>query len=131
MRIVLAIAFAGMAGSVLAAGPDWQSVGENANGNKIYVDKSSIKPAAGGATAVLYRTELKAPLETLRGGITSMHSQMRVNCSDMTAAGIEVVLYEDEAKNQVFARNRAAKIEYLKEPAGSSADLVAKYVCKK
>ena len=40
MRIVLAIAVAGMAGGVLAAVPDWQPLGENANGNKIYVDKA-------------------------------------------------------------------------------------------
>jgi ABC-type uncharacterized transport system YnjBCD substrate-binding protein len=118
MRITVTILIAAIAGSALAAGPDWQSIGENANGNRIYVDKASIKAAAGGATAVTYRTELKTPIETLRGGITSMRSQMRVNC-------------RDEAKNLAFARNKAAKIEYLKEPAGSSADLVVKYVCKK
>jgi hypothetical protein len=131
MRIALAIVLAGIAGSATAAGPDWQSIGENANGNRIYVDKSSIKAAAGGTQAVTFRTELKTPIDTLRGGITSMRSQMRVNCKDGTAAGIEVVLYEDEAKDLAFARNKAAKIEYLKEPAGSSADLVVKYVCKK
>jgi hypothetical protein len=130
MRIVLTIAIAGVVGSVFAAGPDWQSIGENANGNRIYVDKASIRNAAGGAKAVMFRTELKTPIDTLRGGITSMLSQMRVNCSDMTAAGIEVVLYEDEAKDLAFARNKATRIEYLKEPAGSSADLVVRYVCK-
>ena len=36
----------------------------------------------------------------------------------------EVTLYEDEAANKVFARNRAAEIEYRKEPAGSSAEKV-------
>ena len=65
------------------------------------------------------------------GGITSMRSQMRVNCKEMTAAGVEVILFEDEAKNRAFARNKAAKIEYLKEPAGSSADLVIRFVCGK
>jgi len=130
MRLVLAIAVAGIAGAVLAAAPDWQSLGENANGNKIYVDKASIKHAAG-VTTVTFRTELKTPIDTLGGGITSMRSQMRVNCKDMSAAGVEVILFEDEAKNRAFARNKAAKIEYLKEPAGSSADLVVKYVCRK
>jgi hypothetical protein len=130
MRIGTAIALATLAGGALAAAPDWQPMGENANGNKIYVDKASIK-ATGGTTAVTFRTELKAPIETLQGGITSMRSQMRVRCKDMTAAGIEVILFENEAKNQAFARNKAAKIEYLKEPEGSSADLVIKYVCKK
>jgi hypothetical protein len=130
MHIALAIGVAGIAGGVLAANPDWQSIGENANGNKIYVDKASIK-AASGVTAVTYRTELKTPIDTLGGGITSMRSQMRVNCKEMTAAGIEVILFEDEAKNRVFAHNKAAKIEYLKEPVGSSADLVVKYVCRR
>jgi hypothetical protein len=130
MRIVTAIALTAMAGSVLAAAPDWQPMGENANGNKVYVDKASIK-AAGGTIAVTFRTELKTPVDTLQGGITSMRSQMRVRCKDMTAAGIEVILFENEAKNQAFARNKAAKIEYLKEPEGSSADLVVKHVCKK
>jgi hypothetical protein len=130
MHIVLAIAVAGVASGVLAAAPEWQSVGENANGNKIYVDKASVKAAAG-VTSVTYRTELKTPIDTLGGGITSMRSQMRVNCKDMTAAGIEVILFEDEAKNRAFAHNKAAKIEYLKEPAGSSADLVVRYVCRK
>ena len=130
MRIGAAIALAAMASASLAAAPDWQPLGENANGNNIYVDKASVK-ATGGSTAVTFRTELKMPVDTLQGGITSMRSQMRVRCKDMTAAGVEVILFEDEAKNQAFARNKATKIEYLKEPAGSSADLVIKYVCKK
>ena len=132
MRIAIAFAIAGIAGiagGALAAGPDWQPLGENANGNRIFVDKASVK-AHGGATSVTYRTVLKAPLDTPGGGITSMRSQMRVKCKDRTAAGIEVTLFEDEAKNVAFARNKAAKIEYLKEPAGSSADLVIGYVCK-
>jgi hypothetical protein len=131
MGIALAIVFMGIAGGVCAAGPDWQPIGENANGNRIYVDQASIKAAAGGALAVSYRTELKTPIDTIRGGITSMRSQMRVNCKDGMAAGVEVILFEDEAKNQAFARNKAVKIEYLKEPPGSSADLVVRHVCKK
>ena len=130
MRIGLAIILAGIAGSVLAAAPEWQPIGENVNGNRIFVDKASVK-AAGGITSVTFRTELKTPIDTLQGGITSMRAQMRVRCKDMTAAGIEVVLFENEAKNQAFARNKAAKIEYLKEPEGSSADLVVKHVCRK
>jgi len=130
MRMGPAILLTAVAGSVLAATPDWLPLGENANGNKIYVDKSSIKATAG-TTSVTFRTELKTPIDTLNGGITSMRSQMRVRCKDMTAAGVEVILFENEAKNQAFARNKAAKIEYLKEPAGSSADLVVKHICAK
>ena len=130
MRIVTAIALATMAGAALAAAPDWQPLGENANGNMVYVDKASLK-ATGGTTVVTFRTILKTPVDTLQGGITSMRSQMRVRCKDMMAAGIEVILFENEAKNQAFARNKATKVEYLKEPEGSSADVVIKYVCKK
>jgi hypothetical protein len=130
MRIGLTIALTAVAGGVLAAAPDWLPLGENANGNKIYVDTTSIKTAAG-TTSVTFRTELKVPIDTLNGGITSMRSQMRIRCKDMTAAGVEVILFENEAKNLAFARNRAEKIEYLKEPAGSSADLVVKHICVK
>jgi len=130
MRIVTAIALVAMGGGALAAAPDWQPLGENANGNKVYVERASLK-ATGGTTVVTFRTELKTPVDTVQGGITSMRSQMRVRCKDMMAAGIEVILFENEAKNQAFARNRAAKVEYLKEPEGSSADLVIKYVCRK
>jgi hypothetical protein len=130
MRTELAIVLAGLAGGVLAAAPAWQPIGENANGNRVYVDKASVKSFAG-ITTVTFRTELKAPLDTPGGGITSMRSQMRVNCADMTAAGIAVTLFEDEAKNQAFARNKAAKVEYLKEPEGSSAAMVVKHVCSK
>lgn len=130
MRIGTALAIVGIAGTTFAAAPDWQPIGENANGNRIYVDKASIK-TAGGTTSVVFRTELKTPIDTLQGGITSMRSQMRVRCKDLTAAGVEVVLFENEAKNQAFARNKATKIEYVKEPEGSSADLVVKHVCRK
>ena len=119
-----------LAGSALAAGTEWQPLGENANGNRIFVDKASVK-AAGGITSVTFRTELRTPLDTPGGGITSMRSQMKVNCKDQTAAGVEVVLFENEAKDQAFARNRAAKIEYLKEPPGSSAEMVIRYVCNR
>ncbi len=130
MRGWLMVALAGVVGGAMAASPEWQSLGENANGNRIYVDRSSVKTSAG-ITAVTFRTELRTPLDTPKGGITSMRSQMKVNCKEMTVAGVEVVLFENEAKNQAFARNRAAKIEYLKEPEGSSADMVAKFVCRK
>ena len=130
MRALLPLLLAGVAATAAAAGPDWQPIGENANGNKIYIDKASVRPA-GATTAVTFRTELKTPIDTATGAITSMRSQMRVNCKDMTAAGIEVVLFENEAKNQAFARNKAAKIEFLKEPEGSSADMVAKQVCRR
>ena len=45
--------------------------------------------------------------------------------------GLEVVLFEDEAKGRIFSRNKAQKIEFLKEPAGSSADMVVRHVCRK
>lgn len=129
MRIgIVAVLCAGVAGVALAAAPDWQAIGENANGNRIFVDKGSVK-AVSGITSVTFRTELKSPIDTMGGGITSMRSQMRVRCSDMTAAGVEVILFENEAKNQAFARNKASKIEYVKEPEGSSAAMVVKHVC--
>ncbi len=130
MRGWLLLALAGLVGGAMAAAPEWQPLGENANGNRIFVDKASVR-TDGGITSVTFRTELRTPLDTPGGGITSMRSQMKVNCKAMTAAGVEVVLFEDEAKNQAFARNRASKVEYLKEPEGSSADMVVKYVCRK
>ncbi|NDP43732.1 MAG: hypothetical protein GZ089_13595 [Aromatoleum sp.] len=129
MRTLLLIALALIAGTALAA-PDWQPLGENANGNRIFVDKGSVKAGAG-YTAVTFRTELKSALDTPGGGITSMRSRMRVNCKDLTAAGIEVVLFENEAKDKAFSRIKARKIEYLKEPTGSSSDLVIRYLCRK
>ena len=124
----LPLFFAGVAAAAGAATPDWQPLGENANGNRIYIDRASVR-AVGATTAVTFRTELKTPIDTPQGGITSMRSQMRVNCKDLTAAGIEVILFENEAKNQAFARNKAAKIEFLKEPQASSADMVVKQAC--
>jgi hypothetical protein len=129
MRIATVLLAAGFSTAALAA-PSWQAIGENANGNKVFVDTASVKTAKG-ITTVGYRTEMKASLDTPGGGITSMRSTMQVNCKDMTAAGVEVVLYEDEAKGRIFSRNKAQKIEFLKEPAGSSADMVVKHVCRK
>ncbi len=128
MRIAPLI-IAGIATAAVAA-PAWQPLGENANGNKVFVDAASVK-TANGITTVGYRTQMKEALDTPGGGITSMRSTMQVNCRDMTAAGLEVVLYEDEAKGRIFARNKAQKIEWLKEPAGSAADLVVRHVCRK
>ena len=110
MRALLFVALAVVATGSFAAKPAWSS---------------------GGIWTVTYRTEIKAPLETSGGAITTMKSRVRVRCADGTAAGLEVTLYEDEASNKVFARNRASAVEYLKEPAGSSADLVVKAVCRK
>jgi hypothetical protein len=129
MRIATTLLLAGFAATALAA-PSWQGIGENANGNKVFVDTASVKTAKD-ITTVTYRTEMKAALDTPGGGITSMRSKMQVNCKDMTAAGIEVVLFEDEARNKVFSHNKAQKIEYLKEPAGSAADMAVKHVCRK
>lgn len=116
--------------SAAFAAPDWQPLGEDAGGNRVAVDAASIK-TVGAITAVTFRTELKLPLETTGGAITSLRSHMRVNCKEQTAAGVEVVLFEDEAANRAFARNKAAKIVYAKEPAGSSADLVVHRVCRR
>jgi surface-adhesin protein E len=128
MRTWLAIAMAGFAGAAAAA--DWQPIGENANGNRVYLDRSSVR-TAGGITTVTFRTELRVPLDMPTGDVRSLRSQMKVNCKDLTAAGVEVVLYQDEAKDRAFARNKAAKLEYLKEPAGSAADMVVRHVCGK
>jgi hypothetical protein len=129
MRTATALLLAGFAATALAA-PSWLAIGENANGNKVFVDTASVTSAKG-ITTVVYRTEIKNALDTPGGGITSMRSTMQVNCKDMTAAGIEVVLFEDEAKGRIFSRNKAQKIEFLKEPAGGSADMVVRHVCRK
>ncbi len=129
MRTAAALLLAGLATTALAA-PSWLAIGDNANGNKVFVDTASVKSAQG-VTTVGYRTEMKSALDTPGGGITSMRSTMQVNCKDMTAAGLEVVLFEDEAKGRIFSRNKAQKIEFLKEPAGSSADMVVRHVCRK
>jgi ABC-type uncharacterized transport system YnjBCD substrate-binding protein len=129
MRTWLALGMAAFAGAAAAAS-DWQQVGENANGNQVFVDRKSLK-AAGNVTDVTYRTELKTALDMPNGAVTSLRSKMKVNCRDMTAAGVEVILFQDEAKDLAFVRNKAAKVKYVKEPAGSAADLVVRYVCKK
>jgi len=128
MRIVAGIVLAGLAAGAAAAGADWQALGENANGNKVFLDRASVR-RSGDIVTVTYRTEMKSALDTPGGGITSMRSTMKVDCRNATASGIEVVLYEDEAKGKVFSRNKAAKTEFLKEPAGGSADLVIRKVC--
>lgn len=128
MRNILAVALTAVAASAVAA--DWQPIGENANGNRVYIDRASVK-TVGGIMAVTFRTELKVPLDMPTGAVTSLRSQMKVDCRTGTAAGVEVVLFQDEAKDRAFARNKASKIEYLKEPAGSAADLVVRHVCGK
>lgn len=128
MRLVIPCLLA-VTAAAAAAAPAWQPLGENANGNKVFVDTSSVKSAKG-VTTVTYRTLMRSALDTPGGGITSMRSTMQVNCKDGTAAGVEVVLYEDEAKGRIFSRNKAQKVEFLKEPAGSAADMVLRHVCK-
>jgi hypothetical protein len=130
MRTAFFVALLVVAGAVGAAKPDWTAVGETVNGNRVYVDFAS-KRSSGGVLLVTYRTVLKDPLETAGGAITTLKSKMRVKCAEGTAAGVEVTLYEDEANNKVFARNRAYETVYRKEPAGSSADLVLRAVCPK
>jgi len=125
--------FAGLyavAGAALAATPNWQPIGESVNGNRTFIDQANLK-SAGGITTVTFRADIKNPLDTPNGAIKSMRATMQVDCRNMTSAGVEVVLFEDEAKNQVFSRGKAPKIEYGKEPEGSSADLVVKHLCKK
>lgn len=114
----------------LAAAPNWQPIGESVNGNRTFIDQANLK-TANGITTVTFRADIRNPLETPNGAIRSMRATMRVDCRNMTSAGVEVTLFEDEAKNQVFSIGKAPKIEYGKEPAGSSADLVVKHLCRK
>ena len=130
MRIAFLVAFLVASGAAVAAKPDWKAVGETVNGNRVYLDVANRR-SSGGVQLVTYRTVLKDPLETAGGAVTTLKSKMRVKCADETAAGIEVTLYEDEAKNKVFARNRASEVVYRKEPPGSAADLVIRAVCRK
>jgi hypothetical protein len=130
MRLALLFAFLAAAGTAAAAKPEWKAVGETVNGNRVYVDVANRR-SSGGVQLVNYRTVLKDPLETPSGAVTTLRSKMRVKCDEGTAAGIEVTLYEDEATNKVFARNRASEVVYRKEPPGSSADLVIGALCRK
>lgn len=129
MRLAFFVALLAVAGAAAAAKPDWRAVGETVNGNRVYFDAAN-KRSSGGVLLVTYRTVLKDPLENAGGAITTLKSKMRVKCAEGTAAGIEVTLYEDEANNKVFARNRASEVAYRKEPPGSSADLVVRAVCR-
>jgi hypothetical protein len=117
-------------GGAHATAPDWQPIGESVNGNPTFIDRANLKKQ-GGITTVTFRADIKNPLDTPQGAIRSMRATMRVDCRNMTSAGLEVVLFEDEAKNQVFSRGKAQKIEYVKEPEGSSAELVVKNLCRK
>ena len=118
------------AAAALAAAPNWQPIGESVNGNRTFVDQANLK-TAGGITTATFRADIRNPLDTPNGAIRSMRATMRVDCRTMTSAGVEVTLFEDEAKNQVFSTGKAPKIEYGKEPEGSSADLVVKHLCRK
>jgi len=130
MRTLPALVLALIAGSAVAAAPKWEPIGETVNGNKVFVDQANLKASAG-ITSVTFRSEMKVPLDTPKGAITSMRASMKVNCKAMTSAGVEVILFEDEARNQIFSRGRAPKLDYVKEPEGSGAALVVKHVCRK
>jgi hypothetical protein len=129
MRALPLVALALLAGTALAAAPKWELVGESVNGDKVFVDRANLK-TVGGVTTVTFRSEIKSPLDTPSGAITSMRATMKVSCKDMTSAGVEVVLFEDEAKNKVFSRGKAPKDDWVKEPEGSGASLVVRHLCK-
>ena len=120
------VALSALVVSLMAA--EWKDVGNTSQGNRVYVRDVKGK---GEMRSAWIRIVNAKPLKTAAGDVRSSRAKVRVNCTDLTMAAEETIMYIDEGINQIAAQKKLKNEPFNKEPAGSFGDIAVKAICVK
>jgi hypothetical protein len=108
----------------------WQHIGATSVGNKIFVNRASVK-RKGDIVDATVRVQLAKPGSTPRGPITSTRSMMMFDCVKRSYAVKENFVYHDEKANKVYQHKVVGIPGYGPPIKGSMPDITLTHLCKK
>jgi hypothetical protein len=122
-----------VAATLTAATPtlaaDWALAGETKSGNRVFVDRASLRPLDPDIRRADFRVVYREPFKATSGAITSMVATAQFNCRNRTTAGEALALYRDEARNDALSRTRPKSVVFDREPEGSHGAIALDFVC--
>ncbi len=132
MRFAAALSML-FAATVAAAAParaaEWTSAGETASGNPVFVDIAGMRSAGQMHTAWI-RVVYKAPIQAGNSRVASMQALAHFDCASGENAGIRVLMYEDEAGENLAISREEREMRFGTEPDGSVGRIAHALICK-
>ena len=108
----------------------WQQIGATSVGNKVFVNRASVK-RSGDIVNATVRVQLAKPGTTPRGPITSTRSMLMFDCAKRSYAVKENFVYHDEKANKVYDHKVVGIPGYGPPIKGSMPDITLTHLCKK
>jgi hypothetical protein len=108
----------------------WQHIGTTSVGNKIFLNRKSVK-RSGDIVNATVRVQLAKPGTTPRGPITSTRSMMMFDCAKRSYAVKENFVYHDEKANKVYDHKVVGIPGYGPPIKGSMPDITLAHLCKR
>lgn len=132
MRIhaILPMLFAAtFAAAAPARAVEWVQAGETAGGNPVSVDIAGMRSAGTMHTAWI-RVVYKAPIQAGNSRVASMQALAHFDCASGENAGIRVLMYEDEAGENLAIAREEREVRFGTEPDGSVGRIAHALICK-
>jgi hypothetical protein len=106
----------------------WTPIGTTSNGNKVYVDPTSVKRTGSHVEATV-RVVFTEPVKTPSGTWMSTRTHATFDCAAKKLAAKENVVYGDARETKVVERKVNKIPGYGPALAGSLGDIALKYHC--
>ena len=108
----------------------WQHIGTTSVGNKVYLNRASVK-RKGDIVNATVRVQLAKPGATPRGPITSTRTLAMFDCAKRTYAVKENFVYHDEKAKKVYDHKVIGIPGYGPPIKGAMPDIALAHLCKK
>ena len=108
----------------------WQHIGTTSVGNKIFVNRASVK-RSGDIVNATVRVQLAKPGNTPRGPIASTRTLAMFDCARRAYAVKENFVYHDEKANKVYDHKVIGIPGYGPPIKGSMPDITLAHLCRK
>ncbi|MCW3478544.1 hypothetical protein OL229_03045 [Neisseriaceae bacterium JH1-16] len=113
-----------------AAPSQWQNAGRTSNGELVEVDSANVR-SDGDVIGARLRVTYRPPVTVEKlGTVSSMHITALFRCRTMETSARLLVMYHDEARNDVAMREELPPDGFGQEPDGSVGDVALHFLCR-
>ncbi len=118
-----------LATALPAAAAKWETAGETAGENEVFVDLESMRTAGAVRTAWV-RVVYRQPIQAGNVRVGSMQALAHFDCASGENAGLRVLLYEDTEGEKLALAREEREVRYGLEPEGSIGRIAHARICR-